>query len=99
MDVQYRISGGVVWFVSDSAALASPFLPPDSKALRSESDIFATRAKGSCGMDPGPVRWKIVTLSASPMGDWLHGVRKRLVLVGSWIFSTFAMLRFTALVV
>ena len=53
MDVRYRISGAVV---SDSAALASPPLPPDSKALRSECDIFATMARGSCSVDPGPIR-------------------------------------------
>jgi hypothetical protein len=81
------------------AALASPLLSPDSKALRSESDIFATSARGSCGVEPGPVRLRIVTLSASAMGDWLYGVRKRLVLVGSLMSSTFAMLRFTVLTV
>ena len=62
MGARYRI-------VSGSAALASPPLPPDSKALRSESDIFATRARGFCGVDPGPVRLRIATLSVSPMGD------------------------------
>ena len=92
MDVRYRISG---CFVSDSA-LESPPLSPDSKALRSESDIFATSARGSCGVDPGPVLLRIVTLSASPMGDSLYGVRKRLVLSRSLMFSTFAMLHFTA---
>jgi hypothetical protein len=71
MDVRYRISRGVV---SGSAALAS--LPSDSKSLRSESDIFATSARGSCGVDPGPVPLRIVTLWASSMGDWLYGVRK-----------------------
>ena len=96
MDVQYRISGGVV---SSSAALASPPLRPDSKALRSESDIFATRARGSCGVDPGPVRLRIVTLSASPMGDWLYGVRKRLVLVLFLMFSIFEILRLKVLAV
>ena len=96
MDVRYRISGGVV---SGSAALASPPPRPDSKALRSESDIFATRARGSCGVDPGPVGLRIATLPSSSMGDWLYGVRKRLVLVRSLMFSTFAMLRFTALAV
>jgi hypothetical protein len=97
MDVRYRISGVAV--SSGSAALASPPLPPDSKALRSESNIFATRARGSCGVDPMPVRLRIVTLSASPMGAWLYGVRKRLVLVRSLMFSTFAMLCFTDLIV
>ena len=91
MDVRY-------WIPGDFAALASP-LPSDSKALRSESDIFATRAKGSCGVDPGPVRSKISTSSASSMGDWLYGVRKRLVFARSLIFSIFAMQRFTALAV
>ena len=98
VDIRYRISWGAE---SGSAAwaLARPLLPPDSKALRSESDIFATRARGSCGVDPGPVRLRIVTLSVSPMGDWLYAVRKRLVLVRSLMFSTFAMVRFTALAV
>ena len=79
MDVRYRISGDVV-SLPGSAALASPPLLADSKTLRSESDIFATRARGSCGVDPGPVRLKIANFSASSMGDWLYGVRKRLVL-------------------
>jgi hypothetical protein len=97
MNVRYRISGG---FVSDSA-LVSPPLLPDSKALRSESEIFATSARGSCGVDPGPVRLRIVTLSASAMGDWLDGVRKRLVLAGSLtrMPSTSSILCFTALTV
>ena len=60
---------------------------------------FATRARGSCGVDPSPVRLRIVTLSASPMGDWLYGVRKRLAPVRSSMFSAFAMLCFTALTV
>ena len=95
MNVRYRIPRGVV---SGSAALASSPLPPDSesRALHSESDIIATTARGSCGVDPGPVRLRIATLPVSPMGDWLYGVRKRLVLVKSLMFSTFAMLRFTA---
>ena len=95
MDVRYRISGG---FVSDSALIIPPLLP-HSKELRSESEIFATSARGSCGVDPGPVRLRMVTLSASAMDDWLYGVRKRLVLSRSLMFSTFAMLRFTALTV
>ena len=89
MDVPYRISGGVL---VSGPALATP-------PLLSESDIFATSAKGSCGVDPGPVPLRIVTLSASSMGDWLYCVRKRLVLSRSLMFSTFAMLRFTALAV
>jgi hypothetical protein len=68
MDVRYRISGG---FVLSDSALVSPPLLPDSKALRSESDIFATSARGSSGVDPGPEQLRIVTLSASVMGDWL----------------------------
>ena len=96
VDVRYRISVGVV---SGSAALASPPLPPDSRALRSNlksaSDIFATRARGSCGVDPGPVRLRIATLPVWFMGDWLYGVRKRLVFVQFLMFSTFAMQRFT----
>ena len=91
-DVRYWILGGVV---SGSAALASSPLPSDSKALRSESDIFATRARGSCGVDPGPVPLRIITFSASPMGDSLYGVRKRLVLSPSLMFSTVAMPHFT----
>ena len=96
IDLQYRISGSAV---SGSAELASPPLSSDSKALRSESDIFATSARGSCGVDPGPIPLRIVTFSASSMGDWLYGVRKRVVLSRSMTFSTFAMLRFTVLVV
>ena len=81
------------------SAIASPSLRPDSKALRSESDILATRARGSCGVDPGPVRLRIVILPSSPMGDWLYAVRKRLMLVRSLMSSTFAMVCFTALAV
>ena len=92
MDVRYRISGVVV---SSSAALASSLLRPDSKALRSESDIFATRARGSCGVDPGPVPLKIITLSASPIGNSLYDVRKRLVLSSSLMSSSVAMIHFT----
>jgi hypothetical protein len=86
MDIPYR---GVM---SVSAALASPSLPSDSKTLRSEPDIFATRARGSCGVDPGP----IPILSALSMGNLLYDVRKRLLLVLSLMSSTFAMLHFTA---
>ena len=56
------------------------------------------KARGSCGVDPGPVQLR-VTLSSSPMGDWLYGVRKRLVLVPSSMFSASAMLSFMALAV
>ena len=96
MDVLYRMPEGVA---SGSSALASPPLLPDSKTLRSESDNFATSARGSCGVDPGPVRLRIVNLSASPMGNWLYGVRKRLMLVGSFklMSSAFAILSFIAL--
>ena len=89
MDVRYRVSG------SGSAALASSPLPSDSMVLRSESDIFATRARGSCDVDPGPERLRTVTLSALSMGNWLFNVRKRLVFVKSLIFSNFAIQRFT----
>ena len=82
--------------VSGSAALATPLLS-DSKALRSESDIFATSARGSCGEDPGPVPLRTIILSASPMGDSLCGVRKRLALSPSLMFSSVAMLHFTVL--
>ena len=78
-------------------ALESPLLPSDSKAFRSESDIFATSARGSRGVDPGPVPLGKITLSASSMGDWLYGVRKRLVFSPPLMFSTFVMLRFTVL--
>ena len=37
------------------SAIASPSLFPDSKALRSESDIFATGDRGSCGVDPSKI--------------------------------------------
>ena len=93
MDVRYRIP------VSVSAALSSPPLPSDSMALRSESDIFATNAMGSCGVDPGPVRLRIATLSSSAMGDWLYVVRKRLELVQFSMFSAIAMQCFKALTV
>ena len=66
MDVPYRVSD------SDGVVLCSagsPTLPSDSKAHRSESDIFATSARGSCGVDPGPVPLRIVTFSVSSMGD------------------------------
>ena len=96
MDVPYRISEGVVL---GSAAFASPTLPSNSKTLRSESDIFATTARGSCGLDPGPVSLRIVTFSLSSIGDWLCSVRKRLELSQSLMFSTFAILPFTALTV
>ena len=91
MDVRYRISESGV--VSGSAAPSSPLLPPGSKAL---SGIIATKARGSCGVDPGPARFRIVTLSVSPMGDWLYGVRNRLVFVRSLMFSNFAMVHFIA---
>ena len=47
-------------------------------------------------MDPGPVRLKIAILSGSPMGDWLYGVRKRVVFA-HLMFSTSAMPPFTPL--
>ena len=98
MDVPYLIPGGVV---PVSAALASPPLLPDSKALVSESDSFARSASGSCGVDPGPVSLRILTFSVSSMGDSLYDVRKRLVLPrsSSLMFSIFAMQSFTAFTV
>ena len=95
MDARYLISGDVI------LASASPSLPPDSKTLRSESDIFATSARASCGVEPGLVRLRIATLSASPMGDWLYGVRKRLMFVGSLklMSSALAILSFIVLTV
>ena len=87
MDLRY-------WTVaSGTVALASSLVP--SKALRSKSDIFATSAKGSCGVDPGPVPLRKIILSASFMGDWLYRVRKRLVLSPPLMLSTFVMQRFT----
>ena len=96
MDVPYRIPGGIV---SGSAVFASPPFLPDSNSLLSESDIFATSARGSCDVDPGPVPSIIAILSVSSMGDWLYGVRKRLVLSRSLMFSTFAILHLTVLAV
>ena len=96
MDAPYRISGGVV---PASATLASPPFLPDSKSLLSESDNFATRARGSCGADPGPVPLRILTLSVSFMGVWLYDVRKRLVFSRSLMISFFAMHRLTVLAV
>ena len=91
MDVPYRIPGYV-------AAFASPPLLPDSKSLLSESDIIATSARGSCGvLDPAPAPLRIVSLSASSKGDWMYGVRNRLVLSRSLMFSNFAMQGSTAL--
>ena len=72
MDLQYRISGVVV---SDSTGLASSPPPSDSILLRSESGIFATMARGSCGVDPRPERFRIETFSESLMGDWPYGER------------------------
>ena len=96
MDLPYRIPGGVV---SGSASLASPPLLPDSNSLLSESDSFATSARGSCGVDPGPAPLRMVSLSVSSIGDWLYDVRKRQVLPRSSMFSHFAMLRLTVLTV
>ena len=94
MNLPYRISGSVML---DSAAFASPPLLSDSKALLSESDIFATSARGSCDVDPGPVPSRMVILSALPIGDLLNDVRNREVLVPFLMFSTFAMPHFTPL--
>ena len=58
--------------------------------------MFATNARGSCGVDPGPVPLRIVTFSASPMGDWLYVVRKTEMFV-HLMFSTSEMQPFTAL--
>ena len=96
MDVLYRMPEGVA---SGSSALASPPLLPDSNSVLSASDIFARSARGSCGVDPGPVSLRMVSLSVSSVGDWLYDVRKRLVLPRSLMFSNFAMHRFTVLAV
>ena len=67
MDPPYRIFEGVAL---GSAEFASPTLPSDSKMLRSESDIFATSASGSGGVDLGPVPLRIVAIfSSSSMDD------------------------------
>ena len=68
-DIPYRVSEG------GSAEFASPTLLSDSMALRSDSDIFATSASGSCGVVPGPVPLRIVIFLVSSMGDLLNGVR------------------------
>ena len=65
MDVRYGIFGSAV---SGSAALESLLLPSDSKALRSESDIFATSARGSCGVDTGRVPLRITNLVCVAQG-------------------------------
>ena len=96
IDIWYCISGSVVSGSADSQV--NP-LPPNSKVLRLETNICATMARASCGMDSRPVQLRIVILSASAMGEWLCCVRKRQVFVGSLNPSTFEMLRFTALVV
>ena len=75
MDVPYRIPGGVV---SGSPAFACPPLLRDSKSLLSESDSFATSARGSCGVDPGPVPLRIVgSFSASSMADLIAKLYKK----------------------
>ena len=60
--------------------------------------MFATNARGSCSVDPGPVPLKMVIFSVSPIGDWLYGVRKIEAFV-HLMFSTSAMQPFTALTV
>ena len=109
MNVRYWISEDVL--LSGSAEFSGLSIPPDSKARRvesgmdvpsdskmrrSESKISATKARGSCGVDPGPARLRIVSLSASRIGNLLYGEMKRLVLARSLILSIFAMVRFTA---
>ena len=84
MDIPY-LPGDVV---SGSVAFASPTLL-DSNSLLSESGIFATSARGYSGVDPGPA--PLVSLSVLSIGDWLYGVRKRLVLSRSLMSSHFAM--------
>ena len=88
MDVRYRISGpGGVPFPNLNLT--------GKRRSESDSEILATKTRGSCGVDPGPARLRI-TLSLLAMGNWLSGVMKRIVLVRSLMFSTFAMVRFTA---
>ena len=63
MDVRCRISG-LVGDVPGSATPVSPPLLPDSKALRSESDIFATRARGQRGSQTNTIpNCKLVTFA------------------------------------
>ena len=103
MDVRYRISESVVVTGTRTAALSSPplrALPLDFKLFKIQ--VSATKARGSCGVDPGPlaIRLRAVILSVSSMGDRLYGVRKRLMFVlRSLMFSAFAMLSFIALAV
>jgi hypothetical protein len=89
------VFGGVVL---GSTVRVLPNMPPspnpDPKALRSESASFATRARGSCGNNPGPVWSRIVTFPALSIGDWLYGVRKRVQRVRWLIFSDFPRQRF-----
>ena len=99
MDVRYRISESGVVSGTGTAALSTPPLPSDSKEL---PNMSATKARGSCGVDPGPLamRLRAVILSVSSMGDRLYGVRKRrMFVVWSLMFSAFAMLSFMALAV
>jgi hypothetical protein len=82
MGVQYLVFGAEV-VLGLIVVRILPIMPStmDSKALRSESRNFVTKARGSCGKDPGPVWLRIVTFPASSIGDWLYGVRKRLLRV------------------
>ena len=68
MDPPYLISGDVA---PGSTALVIPLLPFESKVLLSSSvcDIrvfVVTSARGSCGVDPGPVpvRLRIISFFA-----------------------------------
>ena len=109
MDIRYQIcaSGGVVLSSSELTAIPPDFsgsatAPPllsDIKVHRSKSEIgvFEMKARGSCGVDPGPVRLR-VTLSAS-MGDWLYRVRKRVVPTKSSMFSTYGFYTFGGVIV
>ena len=99
MDVRYRISESGVVSDTGTAALSTPPLPLDFKEL---PNMSTTKARGSCGLDPGPLatRLRAVTLSSSSMGDRLYGVGKRRMFVKrSSMFSAFAMLSFIALAV
>ena len=55
--------------------------------------------EGAHSTGPVPVRLGKVNFFASPIGDLLNVVRKRLVLSSSLMFSTVAILHFTALTV
>ena len=52
------------------------------------SGSFTTRATASRGVDPVPVRFTILILLMSSMGDTLHLVRKRITILRLWSISS-----------